>query len=137
MGYIVLHRNREVWSPSIGVGNLFLSQVRYIETRLDTFAGLQGPVSDEIQLDDAMLDAFLRRLAKHTNLENDSVRMLHRGAVVHLLALASCLDPSFDATASLFPSDWVLEAIELASKNMIKHCPSRELPQTGGGPEAS
>jgi hypothetical protein len=119
MGYLFEHQDKAVWSPSRVVAELFLTEVRYVEGRLAVPSGLTEYMSDTIEIDFEALSRYLQALRKWLNLENNSVRMLIRGVVVHLLALLVCGDGLADEVAHIYPEDWVDEARSLARSNMI------------------
>lgn len=59
MGYIVEVDGRSVWEPSRRVAELFLSQIRGLESVFEVPSGVSSPVADEIAVDAAELRTFL------------------------------------------------------------------------------
>lgn len=118
MGYIVEHNDKTVWSPGRLVGKLFLSQVRHLESEVGVSAGLNEYMSDTIAIDANQLELFLQRVADWATFDNLSMRLLLRGAVVHLLALISCVERLQAQRPSPFPVDWLQESADIASKSM-------------------
>jgi hypothetical protein len=118
MIYIFEHRDKTIWSPSKNVAEIFLGNARHLESHLKIESGLTESMSDTIEVDFDVLNDFLLKMRDRINFNNDSMRMLVRGAVVHLLALLLCGDGTPDKIEGGYPSDWIDEARLLARRGM-------------------
>ncbi len=60
MSWIVYCGGREVWSPALKVGFLFLGEIGAIERMLDQASGSQDRGDDTMEVDALVLGVFLR-----------------------------------------------------------------------------
>jgi hypothetical protein len=71
MGIGVYCDGREIWSPSLKVGRLFLDEITAIERAFDLKSGVNSFLADELQIDAPVFNAFVRAvldgLAKTNN----------------------------------------------------------------------
>jgi hypothetical protein len=121
MGHIFELNDQTIWSPSRDVALCFLSQVRYLEGRLNAASGLTESMSDTLDINSQQLTEFLAQIGKHINLENNSIRILMAGVVIHLLAILSAsrgLPASFQ---TLFPPIWLKDGLDLSAKAMQRN----------------
>lgn len=123
MAYIFEQNNRTIWSPSKNVAEFFLGSVRHLENLLKIESGLTESMSDTIEVDFDALNSYLLAIRDWINLDNDSMRILVRGTMVHLLALVLCSDGSLDKLVDSYPSDWIDEARSLARHHMAVNEP--------------
>lgn len=63
MSLIFEHQGKTAWNPSSRAGNLFLAQVRAIESVLGISSGFSPPLNDEVQVDIHQLRDFSLHLA--------------------------------------------------------------------------
>lgn len=120
MSYVVEHEDKTIWEPSRNTGKLFLSQVHCLEMILGTPSGFSEYMSDTVSVDAGKLDSFLGRLIEWANRDNTSIRLLLTGVMVHLLAIAVTVNPTYSIEASEIPMDWQHQAAKLASTAMTK-----------------
>jgi hypothetical protein len=123
MGYIIEHNDKAIWQPSRAVGQVFLSQLQYLEGVVGVSAGLHEYMSDTINVEFNDLWQFLQAVSRWVNFDNRSMCVLVKGVVVHVLAIASCMEPPKVAETSQFPSDWIEEAVALGTGAMERVVP--------------
>lgn len=119
MSYLFEHCDKMIWSPSKNVAEIFLVNVRCLESHLKIESGLTESMSDTIEVDFDVLADFLLKTRGRINFDNDSMRILVRGTIVHLLALHLCGDGTLDKIVDGYPSDWINEARLLARRGMV------------------
>ena len=59
MGMIFECDGQEIWSTSLGVGNLFLAQIRAIESLLGTKSGVDSFLADTVEIDASLFNSFI------------------------------------------------------------------------------
>jgi hypothetical protein len=121
MGHIFEINDQTIWSPSREVALCFLSQVRYLEGRLNAASGLTESMSDTLDINCQQLTIFLEQIGKQINLENNSLRILMTGVVIHLLAILSACGGLPANFQTIFPAIWVKDCLDLSVKSMQRN----------------
>jgi hypothetical protein len=120
MGHVFESNDQTIWCPSRDVALCFLAQVRYFESRLTTGSGLSEVMSDTIDINYRQLARFIAAAGTVTNIDNRSMRLLTKGAIVHLMALLLSGIPLTNDIVALFPDDWINDAMLLSRESMIR-----------------
>lgn len=120
MSWVFEYKNVEIWGPGRISGQVFLSQVRCLETLMGVEAGLTEYMSDTVEVDFPLLVRFLEQLSVWLNsFGSDTVALLLRGAVVHLLAIAmTSSDNKITTNSASFPKAWIQEAEAIKQRYM-------------------
>ncbi len=85
MGYVITCDEKEVWKPSLVVGNLFYEQVQSLEKIVGQPSGIISPYDDELEVSKDEFKSFLLACVKFSSESNN----------VQLKALMSgCLEVS-------------------------------------------
>ena len=88
MGIIVECNGQELWSPSLGVGNLFFTQIKALESVLGLESGVDSFIADTLEIDAPTFDAFLQSaLQKLATTNNAPLFALSAGCVEIAIAL--------------------------------------------------
>ena len=61
MGMIVECNGRQLWSPSLRVGRLFVDQIEALERIIDQQSGVGCPLADTVEIDAPTFEAFIQR----------------------------------------------------------------------------
>jgi hypothetical protein len=88
MGMIIESNGKEVWSPSLRVGNLFFDQVRAMERVLDQKSGVDSYLDDTLEIDPITYNAFIEsalRTLENTN--NAALIVMSMGLLEVAIAL--------------------------------------------------
>ena len=67
MGFIVTCDEKEVWSPSLTVGNIFYEQISSLEKIIEKESGVTYPFDDELEIDKEKFEIFINESAKFLN----------------------------------------------------------------------
>src|SRR5438105_3235500 len=110
MSYLFEHHDETIWPPSKDVADILLMNIRYIESRIGLKSGLVEHMSDTVEVDFDVLASFLLALRRWANPNNQSMQILIRGVVIHLLALLLSGDYPVREVECAFPTDWIDEA---------------------------
>jgi hypothetical protein len=88
MSVIVECNKKEIWSPSLRVGNLFFDQIKALEKTLELESGVCSPLADTYEIDAATFDTFIKQsleILETTN--NGSLFTLMTGCLEIAIAL--------------------------------------------------
>jgi len=88
MSVIVECNGKEIWSPSLRVGNLFFEQIRALENTLELESGVDSPLADTYEIDAVTFDTFIKQnlqILETTN--NGSLFTLMTGCLEIAIAL--------------------------------------------------
>jgi hypothetical protein len=118
MSYMFEHRDEPIWEPSADVARLLLATTSHLEDRLGIKSGLTEYMSDTINIDFEQLSRFLLALHRRVNLENQSMKILIKPIIVHMMSLLYCGGTSFEEVERGYPDDWIDESRQLARTNM-------------------
>ena len=61
MSVIIECNNKEIWSPSLRVGNLFFAQIKALENTLELKSGVDSPLADTYEIDAVTFDTFIKQ----------------------------------------------------------------------------
>ncbi|MBV8437896.1 MAG: hypothetical protein JOY95_10325 [Silvibacterium sp.] len=88
MGIVVFSEGREVWSPSLKVGALFMAQISALEKAFDVKSGIISPLADELEIDASTFVAFVQKVMDSlTQTNNRSLIVLSAGCLQVAIAL--------------------------------------------------
>ena len=107
MGYIVTCGDKEIWSPSLTVGNLYFEQISLLEKIVGNGSGVVNSFDDELEIDKQKFETFI----------NFSFEFLRKSNNSALIALsAGCLEVSL-YIYYLITDDWLEVPFELRFLN--------------------
>lgn len=72
MGFIVTYKDKEIWNPSLTVGNLYLEQIASIEKIIGQRSGVISAFDDEIEVDKEILKNFINACLEFLQNSNNS-----------------------------------------------------------------
>lgn len=61
MGIVVEYDGNELWSPSLRVGNLFVDQIRSLESIVGEKSGIEFSMADTLEVDGPVFNEFIKR----------------------------------------------------------------------------
>ncbi len=107
MGYIVTCEDREVWSPSLTVGNLYFEQIISMEKIVGEVSGVTNSFDDELEVDGKEFEKFIS--ASLNFLQNTNNPAL-------IAMLSGCLEVSLYLNFSI-TGNWLETPFELRFLN--------------------
>lgn len=105
MGIIVESNGKEVWSPSLRVGNLFFDQVKAMERVLDQKSGVEWSLDDTLEVDPTAFDTFINNALLTLEATNNAALFaMSRGFLEIAIALNAKLQGEWpQVSAKLLP----------------------------------
>lgn len=61
MGYIVVCEDKEIWNPSLTLGNIFFQQVKSLEEIIGESSGIVNSFDDELDIDKDLFKNFTEK----------------------------------------------------------------------------
>jgi len=105
MGISVLVDRRNIWNPSLAVGNLFFDQIQAMEQRLNLKSGVECVLDDELQISPGLFGAFVDdtlKILRETN--NGPLFALCAGCAQVCIALNAKITGQWPATSDRLQS---------------------------------
>lgn len=107
MGFIVICEEKEVWSPSLTVGNLYFEQIISTEKIVDITSGVTNPFDDELEINKEEFKKFINASLKFIQNSNNSAL---------IAMLSGCLEVSI-YLYFLITDSWIETPFELRFLN--------------------
>ena len=86
MGYVFDVDDKTFWSPSKNVGKTLMAHLAEIESLVGGESGVVESMSDTVEIDIPKLNEFVSLAIGSASLQNASLRVLHGGVLMHLIA---------------------------------------------------
>lgn len=124
MGIIVAARGRSIWEPSMKVGFCFVDQVRSLETLLKVESGVSPIISDEVEINPVLFEAFVAHcLDRLERTNNGELFALVMGCLQICIALnwkiggnlpsvSSRLKPLIEGASLIQEANWTITTFE-------------------------
>lgn len=71
MGFVVTCNEREVWKPSLVVGNLFFEQIQSLERIVGQTSGIISPYDDELEVNEDEFRSFIQKCSQFSAESNN------------------------------------------------------------------